>query len=217
MKEKATRRSPRGERSRSVILRAASEEFAAKGYRSASLAAIAERAGMTQSGLLHHYPTKDQLLEAVLLTRFSEDARLLDEVAAETTSLPLSGYRLLAERNAQNVTWVRLLTILSAEGLTDDHPSRAAMSARHERVRARVRSRVDRQADLGLVRDDLDRDVLASLLVAAMDGLQLHWLYDPRIDMAAAMEMLTALVVPNRTGPADAETPSSAGAMTTSR
>lgn len=164
------------------------------GYRAASLTAIAERAGITQSGLLHHYPTKDLLLEAVLSERFTEDADWLDEMASTTSSIPLAGYRDLAERNAQNLTWVRLLTILAAEGLTEDHPSHPAMASRYERVRARLRSRIDQQIESGVLREDLDRDLLTCIMIAAMDGLQLQWLYNPNVDMGAAMELLTSLL-----------------------
>jgi len=197
-----------------VILRAASEEFAAKGYRGASLAAIAERVGITQSGLLHHYPTKDRLLAAVMADRFQQDADFLDEpygapgAAPTAGSRPLAGYPQLAERNAENVTWVRLYTLLAAEGLTEEHPARPAIRDRYEQVRSRLRTRIDRQVEAGLLRADLDRDALTNLIVGAMDGLQLQWLYEPRVDMPAAMELLTSLLVPST----DSGTPSGTAA-----
>ena len=52
--------------SRARILAAALAEFAAGGYRGASVAAIAQRAGMSQSGVLRHFPTKEALLTAVI-------------------------------------------------------------------------------------------------------------------------------------------------------
>lgn len=194
MKQKATRRSPRGERSRATILQAASEEFAAKGYRGASLATIAERAGITQSGLLHHYPTKERLLAAVMAERFQADADLLDDAYGPPTPRPLAGYRHLAERNTQNATWVRLYTLLAAEGLTEEHPAHEAIRDRYEQVRSRLRARIDRQIEAGVLRADLDRDALTSLIIGAMDGLQLQWLYQPRIDMAGSMDLLTSLL-----------------------
>ena len=60
------RRFRNADESRSRILSAALTEFAASGYRGASVGAIATRAGMSQSGLLHHFPSKELLLAAVI-------------------------------------------------------------------------------------------------------------------------------------------------------
>jgi AcrR family transcriptional regulator len=64
----------RSEERRAEIVRAALEVIAERGYRGASLAAVAERVGLTQQGLLHHFPTKDALLVAVLEERDKWDA-----------------------------------------------------------------------------------------------------------------------------------------------
>ena len=59
---------------REAILRAASEVFAAHGYRGASLALIADRVGMSAPGLLHHFPTKEHLLIDLLALRQERDS-----------------------------------------------------------------------------------------------------------------------------------------------
>ena len=43
--------------------------IAERGYRGATLAAVADRVGLTQQGLMHHFPTKEALLVAVLAAR----------------------------------------------------------------------------------------------------------------------------------------------------
>ena len=52
------------------------EVFATVGYHKGSLRDVADRVGMSQAGLLHHFPSKEHLLEAVLTWR-DEDARVL--------------------------------------------------------------------------------------------------------------------------------------------
>lgn len=54
---------------RAEIVRAALEVIAERGYRGASLSAVAERVGLSQQGLLHYFPTKEALLVAVLAER----------------------------------------------------------------------------------------------------------------------------------------------------
>ena len=55
-----------GRASRRAILTAALEVFAERGQRGTSLMEIANRVGMTQPGLLHHFGTKEQLLLEVV-------------------------------------------------------------------------------------------------------------------------------------------------------
>lgn len=190
--DRATRRSPRGERRREAILDAAVFEFADKGYRGASLAAIADRCGITQSGLLHHYPTKEALLDAVIQARFQRDARVIDAALPDGTML--SSYVELMTRHAGDPHWVQFLTVMAAAGLTADNPARDLIATRYRDVRRRLEGRVAQHLRSQGIEGQLDTAVLAELFVAAMDGLQLQWLYDPSIDMSDGISALIDLV-----------------------
>jgi AcrR family transcriptional regulator len=69
------------ERIRSV----AAELFAEKGYGETSLREIAERLGITKAALYYHYPSKEQLLQAIVQP-FFDDIRVL--VAQAEQELP---------------------------------------------------------------------------------------------------------------------------------
>jgi AcrR family transcriptional regulator len=69
------------ERIRSV----AAELFAEKGYGETSLREIAERLGITKAALYYHYPSKEQLLQAIVQP-FFDDIRVL--VAHAEQELP---------------------------------------------------------------------------------------------------------------------------------
>jgi AcrR family transcriptional regulator len=61
-----TARSPRDkERTRAAVLEAAAEAMVERGT-AVSLDLIARRAGVSKSGLLHHFPNRDQLLVALV-------------------------------------------------------------------------------------------------------------------------------------------------------
>lgn len=200
MTKKATRRSPRGEARRADIIATATEEFATKGYRGASLAAIADRVGISQSGLLHHYATKDILLDAVVQQRFAEDAALVDHWGLGEHS-PLAGYDKLINRNIQDPMWVQFLMVIMAEGLTEDHPAHELIRVRYARVRERMKQRILAHAgDRYDLPGGLDRDVLVVLFLAALDGLQLQWLYDDTIDMQRVIRMMIGLINGDTTG-----------------
>src|SRR5690349_2770289 len=70
---------PRGERTRTAIMNAAVALFARHGYRGAPLAAVADAVELTQPGLLHHFPSKEHLLMAVLEERDRDGIRRLRE------------------------------------------------------------------------------------------------------------------------------------------
>ncbi|MEU8820628.1 helix-turn-helix domain-containing protein [Actinoplanes sp. NPDC048796] len=70
-------------RNRSSLLAAASEEFAAHGL-DASVADIARRAGIGKGTVFRHFPTKDDLLAAVVLDRVDDLATLAHHLTTAT-------------------------------------------------------------------------------------------------------------------------------------
>jgi AcrR family transcriptional regulator len=65
------------------ILRAAEDEFAARGFAQAGLAEIAARAKVTRPSLLYHFESKDALYRAVLERVLGRLATILEGVAFE--------------------------------------------------------------------------------------------------------------------------------------
>ncbi|NUR30941.1 MAG: TetR family transcriptional regulator [Catenulispora sp.] len=164
------------------------EEFAENGYRGASLARIAERAELSQPGLLHHFHTKEELLAATLDLRDEMDAARFH---AEDGS-PLSGTAVLhaladlVDHNQRVPGLVQLFTVLSAESVTADHPAHTWARNRYRRIRAVLTDALREGITRGEFRPDTDAETISIELVALMDGLQQQWLVDPEaVDMAA--------------------------------
>lgn len=177
----------RSEERRAEIVRAALEVIAERGYRGASLAAVAERVGLTQQGLLHHFPTKEALLVAVLKERDQWDA------------VPDSAWRAdllvaLVEYNAMRPGIIQTFSALLGESVTEGHPARDFFTRRYTDVRANMAGVL--RAEYGeRLPSGLTPERAAPLLVAVMDGLQYQWLLDPEsVDMPAAFrDFLTLL------------------------
>ncbi|GAA4487848.1 TetR/AcrR family transcriptional regulator [Rhodococcus olei] len=177
-----------GRARRTRILHIAMEEFAENGYRGASLARIAERAELSQPGLLHHFHTKEELLAATLDLRDEMDAARF--TGADGT--PLTGVAALAaladlvERNQRVPGLVQLFTVLSAEAVTTDHPAHDWARSRYRRIRAFIADGIRAGVASGEFRPGVDPVAHAFRLVALMDGLQQQWLVDEdAVDMAA--------------------------------
>ncbi|ARF55185.1 TetR/AcrR family transcriptional regulator [Streptomyces gilvosporeus] len=187
------RHAQRAER-RAAILEAALELIAERGYRRTSLAAVAERAGLSQQGLLHHFPTKEHLLVAVLEARDRWD--LASSAAAGPGSLGTDTLAQLVDYNASRPGIVQTYTVLSADSVTEDHPARVFFESRFRAVREAMA--VALRAEFGdSLPGGLTPERAAPLLVAVMDGLQLQWLLDPeQVDMPAAFRDFVALLAP---------------------
>ncbi len=167
------------------------ELIAERGYRRTSLAAVAERAGLSQQGLLHHFPTKELLLVGVLEARDRWD---LASAAAASGSRRTGTLAALVDYNATRPGIVRTYTVLSADSVTEDHPARAFFESRFRFVRAALAEAL--RAECGdTLPGGLTPERAAPLLVAVMDGLQLQWLLDPQeVGMPAAFRDFLALL-----------------------
>lgn len=169
---------------RQQIVSAAVEVFSAAGYRKGSIRDVAEKVGLSQAGLLHHYPSKEHLLEAVLTWRDEVSRQLIGEPLPEGLDL-LRGLVKATEYNETTPELVELHVIVSAEGTSADHPLRSYFVNRYADLFERVRQAFERAADEGQLRPGVDCASAARTLIALMDGLQLQWLLDrDRVDMA---------------------------------
>lgn len=186
----------RGERSserRAEIIQAATEVIAERGYRGATLAAVAERVGLTQQGLMHYYPTKEALLVAVLEARDQWD---MASAALHGRSWPLEVVANLVDYNATRPGIVQAFTVLVGDSVTEGHPAQAYFRNRYAHVREGGAEAL--RAEYGdRLPGGLTPERAATLLAAVMDGLQVQWLLDPdAVDMPAAFRDFLALLAP---------------------
>ncbi|MFE3289152.1 TetR/AcrR family transcriptional regulator [Rhodococcus sp. NPDC059234] len=181
-----------GRARRARILHIAMEEFAENGYRGASLARIAERAELSQPGLLHHFRTKEELLAATLDLRDEMDVERFTgaDGAALAGVAAMEALVDLVERNQRVRGLVQLFTVLSAEAATADHPAHAWARNRYRRIRSFIAEAIRAGIASGEFRSDVDPEAHAFRVVALMDGLQQQWLVDAEaVDMGAVFEV----------------------------
>ncbi|MFH8251419.1 TetR/AcrR family transcriptional regulator [Microbacterium sp. B2969] len=182
-------RKPRGEyaktRARKVaILDAALEVFAQSGYRSGSIRDVATLVGISEAGLLHHFPNKVKLLEAVLEHR-DDQARTFVPMDAPDGAETLRGLVDLAAYNASVPGVVELYCTLSAEATSPDHPAHEYFIRRYDYTRSSIANAFRRLGEAGRLSVDVDPVRAAISTIALMDGLQVQWLLDRDVvDMA---------------------------------
>jgi AcrR family transcriptional regulator len=186
----------KGRERREAILRAANEVFAAQGFHGASLSSIATRVGLSEPGLLHHFPSKEHLLLELLELRHDHDAERVARAIADHEGF-LAALLGLCRENQDTPGLVRLFAILAAESVDDDHPAHDWALERYRTLRERFATRIADEQREGRIAAGLDPDLLAPQLIAMLDGLQLQWLLDPgEVDMSAVFADFVARLVP---------------------
>jgi AcrR family transcriptional regulator len=180
-------RQPRGDLRRQQIIDAAVELFASKGYRGTGVAALAERVGMTGTGLLYYFGTKERLLREVVAER--DRMETIDPDREFPLALTLSSLRELGRHNVETSTLTRLYLVLGAESFDDDDPLHEFFVERYALAREFVRALLKDEKAQGRVRPDVDVDQIALEVIAMIMGLEYQWVTDPsRVDFAQAME-----------------------------
>jgi AcrR family transcriptional regulator len=189
----AARTTPEGDAQRERILRAATELFAARGFRGASLEAVAQAVGITRQGVLHHFPSKVHLLLGVLALRDRDDAERLTGQFSNVVDGLLGAVR----HNQGAPDLVRLYTVLSAESVDPEHPGHEHFRERYRTLRAVLGEAVAEAQAAGELSDRIAPERLALLLGAVMDGLQLQFLLEPdAVDMVEPLADLLAALGP---------------------
>ncbi|MEU5103284.1 TetR/AcrR family transcriptional regulator [Streptomyces sp. NPDC021354] len=179
---------------RAEIVRAARDSFAENGYAKASLRDIAERAGITHAGLLHHFRNKDELLAEVLAERDSQEWQQgLAQVESPDQLAPYLGELIRHHQKAPEL--MRLWIELAAAASRPDHPAHAYFAERYERGRRQFAEGLHDEAARGKLRADLSPESAAVLFHAVLNGLQLQWVLDQDLDIVGPISDFVRLLL----------------------
>lgn len=178
---------------RQRILEAAMSIFATKGYNNGSLLEIGEEAGVSHTGVIHHFGSKDQLLIAMLEYRDDFDVAELEGKHIPDGAALFEHLVHTVRLNLERPGVVQLYAVLSADSVTDGHPAQEYFRARFVGLREMLTGAL---VDVAPGVDAARIDLAASTIIATMDGLQVQWLLDPTaVDMPEAVRLLIAAVI----------------------
>ena len=168
----------KGEDRRQRILAVAERLLARNGWRSTSLAQIAKEAGVSPAGLLHHFESKEHLLNAVLDARDADDDAHADrsgDLIAELIRVP--------ERFERAPELVGTYTVLLAENIAPDAPLHDRLHNRYRDAVDIITSIIERGQNSGNYRTDLNAANKAVEILAFINGMEILWLLDPSISL----------------------------------
>jgi AcrR family transcriptional regulator len=187
---------------REEILTTALDVIARTGYRGTSVKELANAVGLSQAGLLHYFASKEELFAEILAKRDAVN----EDAVGERGEPALDGLVSIVRHNADVPGLVQLYAQFSIEASDPGHPSHEVFVERYARVREMLAADIAARQEAGTLPSSLEATTVASLLIAAADGLQTQWLLDPEVDMAAHLSSLVSLLssAPAQAGPGPA-------------
>jgi len=180
-------RKVRGEVRRDRILEVATVHFGRRGYQGSRLIDIAAEAGVTDAGLLHHFPTKRALFDAVVQRRESTYAAMWN--AENVTARQMFDTYIESVRMAAgDRDLARFRCTLSAAAQLEGHPAEGHLARRLEQALAGLVPFLEGCRDRGELRPDLDAQQVVLEVLAVNAGLRDLWLQLPsRVDYPATL------------------------------
>ncbi|WP_415856076.1 TetR/AcrR family transcriptional regulator, partial [Sinomonas sp. G460-2] len=155
--------------------------------------AIARACGLSQTGLLHHFPTKEDLLRAVMERRDAIDAaRTLGADGRRPRGWDFVDRLVqLVLNNQEQPGMIRLYTTVAGEAVDPAHPANAWLVEHHRGAARAFREALHEAAEDGRLKPDAPVESIVRCLLAGMDGLQIQWLSDGEYqDMARDFAVL---------------------------
>lgn len=177
----------RPEERREQILTESLGLMATSGFNAVSLSDVARACGIQKSSVLHHFPSMNELLLAVLTMREQQDllfyAALDIESPAHARSTSPAASRQLFTRlfhhNLERPDFIRLYVILSAEALAPEHPAHAFYAENTARARAEITAALAWKPEPALA---------AVEMLSFWQGLEAAGCHDPSLDIRAVWE-----------------------------
>lgn len=163
---------------RTAIVAAAFAEFYRRGYQGGNLSRIVEAAGVTKGALFHHFPAGKLALGYAVVDEITGPllfARWLDPVvgAADPVTVMKDLFRRFIQVDIGTGSWLNgcPLNNVAQEMSPLDEGFRTRVEALYATWRDTFATALRDAASRGVVRDDVDADQAAALIVAAQMGI----------------------------------------------
>ena len=163
-----------------MIVQAATSLFARFGYRNTTIVAIADAVGVTDASILHYFPSKFAILEAVLK---EENQPAQEDLLDQLRPGGIEALRNLAAWGSRLETHPETTSMhlmLSTESLSEGSEFNGMYEQRYRYIRRQIAAAVQQGIDDGEIRDDVDAGHEATAYVAMLDGLRLQWFLENR-------------------------------------
>jgi AcrR family transcriptional regulator len=192
----------RGVATRQALIDAAIELWSATGWRGTGIIPVAERAGVTNATLLHHFGTKENFLLQVLAEL---DRRTLERWESDDSPTGLEYIRQVLDEAGSSPDhpglW-KLHLMLQAENLDPDGPAYEYYVLRHHYIHNAFADAVRTGKEHGDIHQDANPDLVAAQILAFLTGMWLHVVHGPKnVDATDVFDDFTDRLIRDLTAP----------------
>ncbi|RPE77815.1 MULTISPECIES: TetR/AcrR family transcriptional regulator [unclassified Frondihabitans] len=175
---------------RSEILEAALSIIDQQGYGAATVKQLADAVGLSQTGVLRYFGTKETLFVEILRRR--------DE-ALEASSNPkypdfegdlVRGILNAVRLDTEAPGMIQLTLRLVGEATESGHAAHDFFRSRFDSTRLLIGAALRHLQSEGRMDRGIDPEIAANLIFASIDGLRLQWMYAPSIDIVEHISVL---------------------------
>lgn len=196
MEKRLTLPQQRAEETRNWILQAAAKVFTRDGYGEASMDDVVAEAGVSKGALYHHFPSKEQLFQALCLSHLEQDREM--GTVLRPGGRVREAIQEVVKYWLEHIKTARDLQLLTMEFWM--HATRQPAMCKiignsFEEGRAMIAGMLSSGQSAGLIRQDVDVDAAALLLTSLFQGLFVQWAVDESgVDLARAEGPIVDLV-----------------------
>lgn len=160
------------------------------GHRAVTITGVAARAGLTEAQVLYHFPNRDQLLLGALACDeeigYERHEQEVDALPGALTS-PGDPEKLIAGAVVETMgtpNVQRLYAAMWSEATDPEHAAHAWALERSQRIQGIYADWCRALQEAGWAHRDVEPRSFALHLELIWEGLTVHWLTDPSIDLA---------------------------------
>lgn len=165
---------------RRQIIDEATRLISQAGFNAVSLSDVAEACGIRGPSVLHHFPSMNALLAAVLARRDEVDEMDASVLGIESTPGGVKKFfRDVVVRNLSRPELVRLYVVLGAEAVDPGHPAHRYFADREVRLYDGFEVSLDWKSNAALA---------ARELMSFWTGLERQWVMNPSVDFLAVWD-----------------------------
>jgi AcrR family transcriptional regulator len=173
---------------RQEIMETASNLFRRTGYDGTSMREIAAECGISQTGLLHYFPSKQMLLLAIASQRDDQVQEAFSE--QPPVHWPDEAHR-IAENNMRDLNDMHLWQRLGIEAVHPDNPAHEYFVNRYAGVQASFEEWMNATSPTA---SEEEKRLRSQLLIAIWDGLNFQQLLVENFDMMPAFSYALKLL-----------------------
>lgn len=185
---------------RELLLEAAALVFARQGFVSTRVADIAEEAGVGKGTVYEYFSSKDELFFAVLqsiseaiLSRLRDIAARGADAAETLGEVMRDAARVVSEQ--RELQPMNLDFCAYSRGTPFELRFRKAVNAMLGDARDLIVGILRDGQRRGELRSEIDPEGVATMLVAAFDGVGMHYWLDPELELEVAVEAFTVALL----------------------